>query len=149
MLLDEIRSSLTTSLKARDTRRVDTLRFLLAAARNEAIAKYGAKGEAGLTDADIQVVIKKQVKSHKESIEVFSKAGRTELATKEKEELAILEAYLPDQLSDEEIKSLLASLVSSGEKNFGLLMGAAMKAVKGQADGSRVSAILKQILSTP
>lgn len=146
MLLDEIKSTLITSLKAGDTRRVDTLRFLLAAIRNAAISKYAARGEESLTDADVLDVIKKQTKTHKESIEVFDKAGRTELATKEKEELAILEAYLPKQLSDEEIKALLEPVVASGDTNFGKLMGAAMAAVKGKADGGRVATILKQML---
>lgn len=148
MLIDELRQTLTASLKTGDSRRVDTLRFLLAAIQNAAIAKYGAKGEAGLTDADILDVIKKQAKTHKESIEAFERAGRTELVTKEKEELAILETYLPKPLSDEEIKALLAPLVASGENNFGLLMGQVMKVVKGQADGGRVSALLKQMLQT-
>lgn len=94
MLISELRQSLTTALKAGDRCRVDTLRFLLAAAHNSAIAKYGAKGEAGLTDEDVLDVIKKQAKTHKESIEAFAKAGRVELVMKEKEELAILEAYL-------------------------------------------------------
>ncbi len=146
MLLDDITSNLAVSLKAGDTRRVDTLRFLLAGVRNAAIATYGSKGEEGLTETDVLNVIKKQAKSHRESIEAFEKAGRKELATKEKEELAILEGYLPKQLSDEEIKRLLEPIVTSGETNVGKLMGIAMNAVKGQADGGRVAAILKQLL---
>lgn len=155
MLLDEIKSTLITSLKAGDTRRVDTLRFLLAAIRNAAISKYAARGEENLTDADVLDVIKKQTKTHKESIEAFEKASRTELATKEKAELTILENYLPKQLSDEEIKALLTPVVASGETNppadgqvFGKLMRLAMAAVKGQADGGRVSSILKQMRSS-
>lgn len=147
MLTRELRQSLTTALKAKDRRRVDTLRFLLAAVQNTAIAKYGAKGEEGLTDADVLEVIKKQAKTHKESIDVFTKAGRGELATKESEELSILESYLPKQLTDEELKALLVPVAASGEGNFGLLMGLAMAAVIGQADGGRVSSILKQMLS--
>lgn len=147
MLTRELRQSLTTALKAKDRRRVDTLRFLLAAVQNTAIAKYGAKGEEGLTDADVLEVIKKQAKTHKESIDAYTKAGRTELAAKEQEELTILEAYLPKQLTDEEIKELLAPIVSAGESDFGKCMGRAMATVKGQADGGRVSSILKQMLS--
>ncbi len=148
MLTRELRLSLTTALKAGESRRVDTLRFLLAAVQNTAIAKYGAKGEEGLTDADVLEVIKKQAKTHKESIDAFTKAGRTELAAKEKEELTILEVYLPKQLTDETIQALLAPVAASGETNFGKLMGSAMAAVKGQADGGRVSSILKQMLSS-
>lgn len=147
MLLDEIKTSITTALKAGESRRVDTLRFLLSAARYAAIAKYGAKGEEGLTDADVLDVIKKQAKTHKESVEAFTLAGRPELSAKESDELAILEAYLPKQLTDDEIKALLVPLASSGEGNFGKLMGLAMAAVKGQADGGRVSSILKQMIT--
>ncbi len=147
MLLDEIKTSITTALKAGDGRRVATLRFLLAAAGNLAIAKYGARGEEGLTDADVLDVIKKQTKTHKESIEAFTKAARTELAAKESEELVILESYLPQQLTDDQLKKLLEPVAASGEINFGLLMGKAMAAVKGQADGGRVSSILKQMLT--
>lgn len=94
MLISELRQSLTTALKAGESRRVDTLRFLLAAVQNTAIAKYGAKSDTKLTDSDVLDVIKKQVKSHKQSIDAFEKARREDLVRKEKEELAILEAYL-------------------------------------------------------
>lgn len=147
MLLDEIKTSITTALKAGESCRVDTLRFLLSAARYSAIAKYGAKGEEGMTDADVLDVIKKQAKTHKESIEAFTKAGRTELAAKESEELSILESYLPKQLTDDELRKLLEPVAASGEANFGLLMGRAMAAVSGQADGGRVSSILKQMIT--
>lgn len=146
MLLDSIKTDIQASLKLHESVRVDTLRFLLAAVRNAGIAKYGAQGEAGLTDSDIIDVIKKQVKTRKESIEAFEKAGRNDLADKEKKELAILATFLPKELSDEELKNLLIPIVQSGEKNFGLLMKQAMAAVKGQADGGRVSGILKNLL---
>lgn len=146
MLLVRLQQDLTSSLKGGNRDRVETLRFLLSAIRYEAIAKYGAKGEAALTDEDVQGVIKKQVKTHKESVEAFTGAGRIELADKEKAQLAILEAFLPLQLTDEDIKKLLEPVVTSGEKNFGLLMKQAMAAVKGQADGGRVSGILKQLM---
>ncbi|MBI5620444.1 GatB/YqeY domain-containing protein [Candidatus Gottesmanbacteria bacterium] len=147
MLLDDIKTTITSALKAGDHRKLDTLRFLLAAIRNSAIAKYGAQAETNVTEQDVLEVIKKQTKTHRESVEAFTKAGRSELAAKESEELAILEAYLPKQLTDDEIKALLTPVIPSGESNFGKLMGLAMAAVKGQADGGRVAAILKQLLS--
>lgn len=148
MLLSSLQSDVVTSLKRGDTLRVSALRFLLAAIRNSAIAKYGAAGESSLTEEDIFGVIKKQVKSHRESIEAYQKAGRRELQQKEEAELAILSAFLPKQLSDEQVGQLLEPIIASGEKNFGLLMGGAMKAVKGQADGTRVSGILKKMLQS-
>ena len=105
MVLDTLRNDLTSSLKKGDTNRVETLRFLLAAIRNVAIAKYGSAGEASLTDADILEVIKKQVNTHKESIDAFTKAGRTELSERESNQLHVLEEFLPKEISDEELIS--------------------------------------------
>lgn len=147
MLLDDIRLQLTTAMKSRDTVTVETVRFLLAAVRNVAIAKYGAAGETKLTDADVLEVIKKQVKTHIESVDAFTKANRMELADKEKAQLTILEQYLPKQMSDEELKTLLEPVAAAGG-DFGPMMGKAMAAVKGQADGGRVSSILKQLIQS-
>lgn len=145
MLLDDIRSTISTAMKARETTRVETLRFLLAGIRNVAIAKYGAESETKITDADVLDVIKKQVKTHNESVEAFTKARRLELADAEKAQLAILETYLPKQLSDAELKVLLEPVVKAGG-DFGPMMGKAMAVVQGQADGGRVSALLKSLL---
>lgn len=145
MLFDELKSTVPTAMKAHDSVTVDTVRFLLAAVRNVAIAKYGAEGETRLTDDDVLDVIKKQVKTHIESVEAFTKAGRTELAEAEKAQLAILERYLPKQLSDEELKAMLLPVVSEGG-DFGPMMGKAMKLVAGKADGNRVSHILRSLV---
>ncbi len=148
MLLDSIKIDVQQSLKNRDVLRVETLRFLIAAVRNAGIAKYGAEGEAGMTDQDVLEVIKKQVKTRKESIEAFEKANRNDLADKEKKELEILAAFLPKELSDEDLIRLIEPVAKSGEKNFGLLMKQAMAAVNGQAEGGRVSALLKQLMTS-
>lgn len=132
-------------MKARDTVAVDTLRFLISAVKNVAINKYGADSDTKLTDADVIDVVKKQVKTHKESIDAFMNAGRPELAENEKAQLVILESYLPKELSDDELRALLAPVASAGG-DFGPLMGKAMGAVKGQAGGDRVSAMLKSLL---
>lgn len=146
-LLDSIASDISLSLKKGDVVRVETLRFLLSAVRNEAIAKYGADSETKVTDTDVLDVVKKQVKTHKESVETFEKAGRTELADKEKAQLVVLEAFLPKQMTDSELKELIAPVASSGETNFGLLMKQAMEKVGGRADGGRVAALLKELMS--
>ncbi len=146
MLLDQLKADVLTSMKKGDKFRVDTLRFLLAAIRNAAIAKYAAAGESAMKDEDVLDVIKKQVKTHKESIEAFTKAGRSELVSKEQGELTILEAFLPKEMTDDELKKLLAPVAQSGETNFGLLMKQAMAIVAGKADGGRVAALLKQMI---
>lgn len=145
MLIDQLKTDLIQSLKKGDTVRVGTLRFLLSAIQNAAIQSYGNKSETSLTDEDVLSVIKKQAKTHRESIEAFEKAGRGELVAKEQAELVILEAFLPKQLTDEDLKTMLTPVISSGEKNFGLLMKQAMAVVKDQADGGRVATILKQL----
>lgn len=146
MMLQTLQARVTDALKRHDSATVETLRFLISAVRNVAITKYGAEAETKVTDADVLDVIKKQVKTHKESIEAFDKAGRTELAAKEKAQLSILEEYLPKQVSDEDLKIILAPIAATGG-DFGPLMGRAMAAVKGQADGVRVSAILKSLMA--
>ena len=146
MTLDQIRQDVNESMKKGDSVRVDTLRFLLAAIRNMAITKYGAAGESAVTEADVMDGIKKQAKAHRESVEAFTKANRPELAAKEQKELTILESFLPKEMSDEELKKLLEPIVAGGEKNFGLLMKAAMTAVQGKADGGRVSSILRTMV---
>lgn len=152
MLVDNLKLDLATAMKAGDTVKRDTLRFLLSAVNNVAIAKYGTDAEKKLTESDILDTIKKQVKTHKESIDAFEKGGRMDLVQKEKNELVILETYMPKQMSDEELKKILEPVIATGEKNFGVLMKQAMAAVKGlpaqagQADGSRVAAMLKQLV---
>jgi len=147
MTLADIQKDMTVSMKKGDRFRVDTLRFLISAVRNQAIALYGNAWETSLTEKDIMDVIKKQVKTHKESVIAFETAGRTELADKEKKETEILSAFLPKEISDDDLKNMLADVVATGDTgNFGLLMKSAMEEVRGQADGGRVSAMLKQLL---
>ena len=148
MTLNDLQVDLNTSLKTGKTVRVLTLRSLISAIRNSAIAKYGTKLETSLTEADILDVVKKQIKTHKESIEAFGQAGRKELVAKEQAELDVLLDYAPKEISDEELKKILAPVATSGEPNFGLLMKQAMAAVRGQADGGRVAGILKQLVSS-
>ena len=118
MLLEQIRAQLLESMKKRDTSRVDTLRFLLAGIQHAAIAKYGNLSDSSITDADVLDVIKKQVKSHKESVLAFKNAGRSELVIKESKELEILEAYLPKQMTDEELRPSLRPLPLAAKKTL-------------------------------
>lgn len=147
MLLDSINLDIQSSLKKSDTVRLETLRFALSQIRYAVIAKYGTEWEKKTTDNDVLDAIKKLAKTHRESIDAFGKAGRNDLVEKEQKELDILNTFLPKELSDHELEALLTPLASSGEKNFGLLMKQAMAEVKGRADGGRVSAILKDLLS--
>ena len=148
MLMGRLQSDLNASLKARDACRVETIRFLIAGVGNLASAKYGAQWEKKMTDADVLDTVKKQIKTHRESIEAFAKGGRQELVTREKAQLSVLLEFAPKELSDEELKKILQPIAASGESNFGLLMKQAMAAVaqEGQAEGGKVSAMLKSLL---
>ncbi len=148
MNLTELQTDLNASLKAGKAVRVATLRLIISAVRNAAINKYGAAWEKSITDADVTETVKKQIKTHKESILAFSNAGRKELADKEQGELTVLEEFAPKEISDDDLKAILAPVAATHEANFGLLMKAAMTAVAGKADGGRVSAILKQLVSS-
>jgi uncharacterized protein YqeY len=148
MLRDTIQQDVNASLKAGKRDRVETLRYLLSAVRNSAISKYGAESETKLTDEDVVDVVKKQIKTHKESVEAFQKAERTDLVDKENIQLAILKEFAPKELSDEELKKMLSPIIASGEVNFGKLMGQAMGSVGNMADGGKVASILKQLLSS-
>ena len=144
--MDQLQNDLTTSLKSGERDRVETLRFLIAGIRNSVSAKYGVDWEKKMTDADVLEMVKKQIKTHRESIDAFEKAGRQELVTKEQSQLTILEQFAPKELSSEELQKILEPIAKSGEKNFGLLMKNAMAAVHGQADGGTVAAVLKSLL---
>lgn len=148
MTLSDLQTDLNASLKGGKASRVATLRLLISAVRNAAIAKYGASWETSLTPADIEDVVKKQIKTHKESIDAFTAAGRGELAAKEQEELNVLSEFAPKEMSDDELEAILRPIAASGEANFGLMMKSAMAAVAGKADGARVSSALKRLTSS-
>lgn len=146
-LIDKINQDLIEALKAHDETRVSTLRFLIAGIKNARIAK-----EQDLSDEEILAEIAKDAKRHKESIEAYEKAERPELADKEKSELAILQSYLPAQMSEEEVVKIvdevIAQMGASGSGDMGKTIGAVMAKVKGQADGSVVSRIVKEKLGS-
>ncbi len=146
MLLAKIKSDMLAAVKSGDKHRVETLRFLIAAIQNAAIAKYASRAESALTDEDVLAAIKKQVKTHHESIEAFTAGGRRDLVEKEKLQLGILESYLPVAISDSELQKILVPVVATGETNFGLLMKQAMVAVAGKAEGGRVAALLRTMM---
>lgn len=145
MTLNDLQTDLNASLKLGKSGRVGTLRLLISAIRNAAIGSYGNAWETSIKESDVESMVKKQVKTHKESIRAFELAGRSDLVAKEQEELTVLEEFAPKELSDEALRSLLTPVAASGEPNFGLLMKQAMTAVGGQADGGRVSSMLKEL----
>ena len=123
--------------------------MLKAAMMNAAIEKSGAQGR--LSDADATQVIRKQVKQRQDSIESFEKGGRAELAAKEKDELLILQSYLPQAMSAEEVSKIVRETISEVGATSKAQMGAVMKALQakiaGRADGKTLSAEVQKQLS--
>lgn len=146
MLKEQIQEEMKIALKAGEELRLSTLRLLLSAINNENIAL-----QKELTDEDIFKVIARQVKQRREAIEAYEKAGRAELAEKEGEEMAILNKFLPQQLSEEEVKKIVIDVMSqlpeNEKNNFGKIMQGVLAQSKGKTDGSVVSKLVKEVLS--
>jgi uncharacterized protein YqeY len=136
-------------MREKNATKLGVLRMLKAALTNAAIEKSGAQGQ--LSDADVTQVIRKQVKQRQDSIESFEKGGRPELASKEKEELSILQTYLPQQISGDEISKIVRETIAEVGATSKAQMGAVMKAlqtkVAGRADGKTLSAEVQKQLS--
>jgi uncharacterized protein YqeY len=145
-----IKASIPEAMKARDEVRLRTVRSLVTAMTNEVVAKK-RKPDEFLTDEEALAVIKRAANQRKDSIEQFEKGGRPELAAPEKEELAILESYLPTQMSTEEITAAVqAKMAETGistKAEAGKFIGALMKELQGRADGSQVKAIVDSLLA--
>src|SRR5256714_11579603 len=139
---------LKEAMRARDTTKLGVLRMLKSALKYAAIAKSGP--EAELTDAEAAQVIRKQVKQRQDSIESFEKGGRTELAAKEREELSILQSYLPEAMSADELTKIVRETIAEVGATSKAQMGAVMKAlqarVAGRADGKTLSAEVQKQL---
>ena len=140
-LKDRLRSDLTTAMKARDTVRSSTLRMVLSAITN---AEVAGKQSKELSDEDVVAVLSTEAKRRREAAEAFEEAGRTESAGKERAEAAVIADYLPEQLSGDEIRDLVASVIAElgvaddGMKAMGRVMGTLQPQVKGRADGGAV-----------
>lgn len=136
-------------MREKSATKLGVLRMLKAAMLNAAIEKAGAQGK--LADADATQVIRKQVKQRQDSIESFEKGGRPELAAKEKEELSILQSYLPQVMSADELTKIVRETIAEVGATSKAQMGAVMKAlqtkVAGRADGKTLSAEVQRQLS--
>ena len=132
-------------MKARDDLRVQTLRGALAAFTNELVAK-GKKPTEELDDKDAVTVLKRLAKQRKEAAGVYEKGGRAELAEKESKELKIIEEYLPQTASPEEIEKVARAKMAEGITDAGKLTGAVMKEFAGRADGNEVKKVIASLV---
>jgi uncharacterized protein len=142
-----LKADLQAAMRAKDDVRRATLRMVLAATTTEEVAGDQARE---LTDAEVQAVLKREAKKRKEAATAFADAGRPEQAERERAELAVLEAYLPAQLTDDDLAELVRAAVAqagaAGPSAMGQTMKAAQAAVAGRADGGRVAAEVRRQL---
>ena len=147
-LKSTLRADLHSSMREHDKVRSETLRMALTAITNEEVSGVTARE---LSDDEVLKVVAKEAKKRRESATAYNEAKRPDLAAKEESELAILEAYLPAQLSDAELEVLVAKALSetgaTGMSQMGLVMKAANALVAGRADGGRIAAIVKSALA--
>jgi uncharacterized protein YqeY len=149
-LSERVDSDLKTAMREKNAIKLAVLRMLKAALMNATIEKSGAQGK--LNDADAVQVIRKQVKQRQDSIESFQKGGRPELAAREKEELSILQSYLPQAMSGDDISKAVREAIAEVGATSKAQMGAVMKAVQakvaGRADGKTLSAEVQRQLQS-
>lgn len=149
MLRDDINNALKEAMKAKDERRVSTLRMVNSTFKNADIeARAGGKT---LSDADLLPLLQKMIKQRQESKELYEKGGRPELAQQEAEEMAIISAYLPKQMGDDEIAQAIAAAITetgaAGIKDMGKVIGVLKAKFSGQMDFGKASALVKTALA--
>ncbi len=148
-MLEKLKSDLTAAMKRKDAVATSALRMLMAEAKKELVAGKAKKDD--LTEEEFVGLVQRLVKRRKEAIEQYEKAGRPELAEKEKAELAVLEPYLPQQLSAEELERVvdeaIAETGAETKRDMGKVMGRIMGQYKGRVDGKQVQQLVSQKLA--
>ena len=148
MLKDKVQEVLKQAMLSHEEEKLSTIRMLKSALQYFEIQKGGAGYSA--TDEDVIEVVGREIKKRKESIEMFEKGGRQELADKEKKELEVLNEYLPEQLSEDDVRKLVDDAISQTAattmQDMGKVMGILSSQIKGKADGSFVSTIVREKL---
>jgi uncharacterized protein YqeY len=149
-LRDDINNALKQAMKAHDERRVSTLRLINSALKNADIEARG-HGKGPLSDEELLGLLQKMIKQRQESVELYEKGDRPELAAKEREEIAIIAAYLPRQMSETEaltaINAVIKDLGAVSMKDMGKVMAALKERHAGQMDFSKASGTVKGLLS--
>ncbi len=145
MILDTINKQIVEAMKAKDEIRLSTLKLLLSALHNAKIDKRG-----DLTEEEELEIVRREAKKRKDAIEAYKKAGATDRAEKEEKELAILQEFLPKELSDEEVSKLVDEAITttsaSSMQDMGKVIGAVVAKAKGRADGKKVAEMARRKL---
>ncbi|MBN8967224.1 MAG: GatB/YqeY domain-containing protein [Rhizobiales bacterium] len=150
MLRDEINAAVKDAMKAKDERKLSTLRMVNSSIKNADIEARG-QGKPQLSDDDILGLLQKMIKQRQESVELYDKGGRAELAAQEREEIAVISAYLPKQMSEDEVKAAIAAVIAetgaAGMKDMGKVIGALKGKYAGQMDFGKASGLVKAALT--
>jgi len=150
MLRDDINNALKTAMKAGDAHRVSTLRMVNSTLKNADIEARG-QSKPQLTDEDVLGVLQKMIKQRHESVELYEKGGRPELAAQEREEITIISHYLPRQMTDQEIHDTIGALLketgATAMKDMGRVMAALKERYAGKLDFAKASGAVKKLLS--
>jgi len=145
-LYERLQNDMKSAMRSKEAVRLSVLRMLISAIKLAEIDKKMTKIE----DGDVSQIIQKQIKQHKDSIDQFEKGSRPDLAGKEKEELAILEAYMPKQMDEAELTALVQSAIknvnASSKADTGKVMKTVLEAAKGRTDGKSVNQIVMKFL---
>ncbi|MBA4493149.1 GatB/YqeY domain-containing protein [Paenactinomyces guangxiensis] len=144
-LVKQLEQDMKSALKNKEKTKLSVIRMLRASIKKEEIDRRHA-----LSEDDVLEVIMREIKQRKDSLSEYEKAGREELAQKEREEIEILQAYLPEQLSEEEVRALVQQVIqevgAATKADMGRVMGAIMPRVKGKADGRLVNRLVQESL---
>lgn len=146
---EKFAGELKAAMKAGEKRRVDTIRMIMAALKEKDIEARG-QGKA-VSDEDILALLQKMVKSRRESLDIYQKAGRSDLAAQESEEITIIESFLPSQMSEVEVEQAIAAAITETDaasiKDMGRVVGALKGKYAGRMDFAKASALVKTRLS--
>ena len=150
MLRDNINNAVKDAMRAKDERKLSTLRMVNSTIKNADIEARG-QGKPPLGDAELLSLLQKMIKQRQESVELYDKGGRAELADQERAEIAVIQAYLPQQMSDAEVKAAIAAVISetgaAGIKDMGKVIGALKAKYAGQMDFGKASGMVKAALT--
>ena len=151
MLRENINNAVKDAMRAKEERKLSTLRMVNSTIKNADIAARG-EGKPPLTDGDLLSVFQKMIKQRQESVELYDKGGRPELANAEREEIAIITAYLPKQMSDDDVKAAIAAAVTetgaAGMKDMGKVIAVLKAKYAGQMDFGKASGLVKAALAS-
>ena len=146
MLRDDINNAVKEAMKAKNERKLSTLRMVNSTIKNADIEARG-QGKPPLPDADLLGVLQKMIKQRQEAVELYDKGGRAELAAQEREEIAIISAYLPKQMSEDDVKAAITAAIAetnaAGMKDMGKVIGVLRGKYAGQMDFGKASGIVK------